>query len=353
VCSSDLVLSTIDADTPVIVKGTMKYNPRRFEATDVYVGNSVPGVGSDAVVGNIISRSENTLRVNGVIYTKDYGVTNLNDTAIVTLSSDTLVTKQKADGTFSIDDLAPGQRVAVYGDLSYTEASTPSFDATAGKVDMLMTRLRGHVISTDTMIPQMNINLGTIDMRDVSLFDFTGTGTSVENDADPMNYEIFTGNLGLSAFNADDPIMVYGFTNAFGQAPYDFSATTLVNYDSLPTVVSLKWAPATTSPFTSITDTQLVVNLTGSHLFPLFCKSGFDHLLENTVTSATIVPDNTGTFIIVMKRNTKVYTTFADFTAKLSTLLDGNNAAKRLFGSGVYDNASHTFTATYLSIELK
>lgn len=343
-------LADIDEDTAVLVKGEMKFNPRRFEATEVYVGTSVPSVEGDVVMGSVLSRVGNTLAVNGVVCTQDGKKIRLNDTVMVTLSENTVVKKQQSTATYSISDIAPGQNIWITGSLSTTDSETLALDSTSGTARLLFTTLRGHV-AADTEVSDLNIELGTIDLRKAELFDFTGTGLDVDNDADPSNYEIETGSLSTSAFDLGDPIKIYGFVNAFGQAPYDFEATTLVNYVTLPSFFTVKWNPSSTEPFESMTDESLVVNLDAANVRHLLCKA---HVSENDdENTVTIVPADSGVYVIKMRKNTYVYSDFAEFTAKLDSVLDGYNRMSRLFATGSYEADSGMLTTTYLTVELR
>ena len=342
-------LADVDEDTPVLVKGNMNHKEHRFEATEVYVGESVPGADGDVVTGSVISRSGNTLAVNGLVWSKNGEQIRLNDTVEVTLSEATVVKKQGSTDEFSISDIAPGQHIWITGTLSINESETPALDATAGTARLLLTTLRGHV-AEDTVDSDLNIELGTINFRKAELFDFTGTGDSAENDADPASYEVETGLLDTSAFDLDDPIKVYGFVNAFGAAPYDFEATKVVNYDILPSILTVKWSPSATEPFESMTDESIVVDLSPKNVFHFLCKADVDRDEQDLVT---LVPAEQGVYVIKMRKNAYVYKDFTDFTAKLDELLDGYNRMRRLFTTGGYDESDKTLTATYLSVEIR
>lgn len=343
-------LAEIEEDTAVLVKGEMKFNPRRFEATEVYVGTSVPTVEGDVVMGSVLSRDGNTLAVNGVVLSQTGQHVRLNDTVMVTISETTVVKKQRSTEAYSIADISPGQNIWITGSLSTTESETLTLDSTSGTARLLFTTLRGHV-AADTETSDLNIELGTIDLRKTELFDFTGTGINAANDANPMSYEIETGALSTSAFDLGDPIKIFGFVNAFGQAPYDFEATSLVNYVTLPSFFTVKWSPSTTEPFESMTNESLVVDLDDANVHHLLCKA---HVSQNDdENTVTIVPAESGVYVIKIKKNTYVYSDFAEFTAKLDTVLDGYNRMRRLFATGGYEADSGLLTTTYLTVELK
>ncbi|MBU1172470.1 MAG: DUF4382 domain-containing protein [Proteobacteria bacterium] len=346
------LLAEQEEGVAIIVKGKMKYNPCRFEAQTVYVGSSVPGYDSDYVTGSVLSRDGNTLSVNGMIFNQGNQHFTMNDTVKVTVSDDTLVKKQQSDDTYTISDIAPGQHVTISGSITINDALTPEMDASQGLVRLTTTVLRGRV-SDNTGSDYFNVNLDTISMRKIELFDFSGTGSALEDDADPLNYEVENGDLDISVFDMDDFVKVYGFVNAYGQAPYDFMATSIVNYNDLLLFIKLNWAPSTLEPFTSISDEQLVVNLEGTHLFHhLGCAQALVSLqtLEN---QPVIKPGDDGVYVIMMKHRPLVYTDFTEFVDGLERYLDGHNRAKKLFATGTYDTATTTLTARYLIITLR
>ncbi len=343
-------LADMESDTAVLVKGEMKFNPRRFEATEVYVGTSVPTVEGDVVMGSVLSRDGNTLAVNGVVFSEDGDKIRLNDTVVVTLSETTVVKKQRSSEEFTIDAIAPGQNIWITGELSTTESGTLSLDAAEGTARLLLTTLRGHV-AADSEGSDLNIELGSIDLRKAEMFDFTGTGSDETTDADPSSYEIETGVLSTAAFDLGDPIKIYGFVNGFGQAPYDFQATTLVNYVSLPSFLTVKWDVSSTEPFDSISEDSLVVDVGPKNVRHLLCKANVSENVEEKLI--TLIPAESGVYVINMRHDTYVYSDFAEFSAKLETFLDGYNRMKRLFATGAYDADTRIMTTTYLTAELR
>ena len=345
-----VALADLDNDTAVLVKGEMKFSPNRFEASEVYVGTSVPSVEGDVIMGNVLSRDGNTLSINGVVLSQTGQNIRLNDTVVVTVSANTVVKKQLSMETFSIADIAPGQRIWITGSLSNTDSETLALDATTGTARLLFTTLRGYV-AADTAGPDLNIELGSIDLRKAELFDFAGTGIDAGNDADPDSYEIETGALTTAGFDSGDPIKLYGFVNAYGQAPYDFAAATLMNYVALPSFLTLKWSPSTTAPFENMTDESLVVDLNAASVHHLLSSSHLSQ--DDNADTVTIVPAERSVYVIKMRMNIFVYSDFTEFVGKIDELLDGNNRVSRLFSTGIYEADSEMLTNTYLTIEIK
>ncbi|HFE38542.1 MAG TPA: DUF4382 domain-containing protein, partial [Gammaproteobacteria bacterium] len=189
---------TLDKLAAVIVVGDISLNPRRFTATEVYAGSSVPGGTLDVVRGTVLSRTGETLVVHGATLIRAGGSILFNDKVNVLLGADTTVVKrEKDDGAYSIADISVGQAVTIFGSLDDDTANLV-LDATAGNVRMRITSLLGTVVDpaelTENDAP-FELDLATINGRKTALFDFSGTGRDAKNDADPAFYEIDTGNL--------------------------------------------------------------------------------------------------------------------------------------------------------------
>lgn len=362
-------MAQLDANTAVIVMGNMVQGEKHtIAATSVYVGTSVPGQDSDYVKGSVMARDGNTLTVNGMVYDKDQDKFMMNNTVIMTIDTTTTVKKQQSEESFSIDDISPGQHITALGDIALNSETThtPTMDATQGIVRMDMTVLRGTV--TDSAVDNsenteesvaaaiagayFTVDLDNISLRNADLFDFTGTGTDSANDAVESQYEIETGNLDVSGFETGDDVKIYGFPNAFGAAPYDFLATSVVSYVDQLSLVKFKWVPATVTPFTSMTEDELVVDADNLARFRTFkCKGPF--MYGNALQDGfSIIPAENGVYVILIDHETYVYTDFAEFVSTLTDILDGYNRARDLFVAGTYDGPNSTLSAHYLTIKL-
>ncbi len=221
------VLSEQTPLTAVIVKGSLKFRPTRFEASEVYAGSSVPGGDMDVVRGSVVARSGDSVTLRGATLIRSNGAVVFNDTVTIRLADSTLVRKQLSLGSFNKDDISVGQRLVVFGTITNDAISDLVIDASNGYVRMQMTRLRGTVVTNDDT-PAFDLNLTSINGRSVSLYDFAGTGVDTASDADPANYEVATSTLDVSAIGVDTRVAVRGFVTPFGQAPKDFEALTVI-----------------------------------------------------------------------------------------------------------------------------
>jgi hypothetical protein len=257
-------------------------------------------------------------------------------------------------------DISVGQSIEAFGTATPVVSSSMSgdwtLDATAGRVRMNETSIYGFVKQSST--GTLTLQLDSIASRRVSAFNFAGTGMTTAQDADPMNYEVATGALGLSALSMGEPTKLIGFPTAFGTAPPDFTARTLVDFPRLPAMLTLSWGPGgTTAPFSSQEVTGLVLDLANPSIGRLhFLNIGPRWLdLKTLPASPSIVPptDGRSSYLIVMKDESHAFHDFSDFVTELGTRLNGTTAMVGLTASGSYDGNSNVFTARSIVVILK
>ena len=115
------------ANTPLLALGKFATGPNRLEAEEVYVGSSVPWLGTDVVNGSVIARSNNdTITINGASLVSSSGRLRFCKTAVVTLDGTTKVSRQFSKETFSKDAISVGQRILVFGNNAVFNESTNS-----------------------------------------------------------------------------------------------------------------------------------------------------------------------------------------------------------------------------------
>jgi hypothetical protein len=257
-------------------------------------------------------------------------------------------------------DISVGQSIEAFGAATPVAASSMAgdwtVDATAGRVRMRETPIYGFVKQTGT--GALTLQLDSIGGRRISAFDFAGTGTSTATDADPANYEIATGALDLAGLSVNEPTKLLGFPTAFGAAPPDFTARTLVDFPRLPALLTLGWSNGgTTAPFSSQEPAQLVLDLANASIGRLHALTIGPRVLNLTTLPASpgIVPPAQGptAYLIVMKDGSHAFHDFADFVAELSTRLDGSTAMVSFTASGSYDGDSNVLSARSIVVVLK
>ena len=343
-------LNTMAVFTAVVAIGDLKFNPRRFEAREVYAGSSVPGGKLDVVTGNVIKRVGNTVTVKGATLVRkgEVGGMIFNDEIAVTIGNTTKVHRQLSkDDVFGIGDISVGQRVTVHGELTDVNPSSLKLDATVGdgSVRLLLTTVRGTVVSTDAKNHALVLNLQTISGRQVSLFDFTGTG------ADPASYEVDTGSLNLFGLGFGNPIAVRGFVTPFGSLPKDFVAQTLVDVEDVSTTMFVDWTPASATAFSTVVSTGLTLNLTGTSVHDVQ-RAGVKTVLTGALVIKPASSDD-GMYFIKQNDVTQMYTTFVDFSSGIQTRLNANAKVEGIVATGGYVDSTLTLTSRFVAVSMK
>ncbi len=353
-------LNAAGQGTPTVAAGTLNVAEHEFTASIVLAGSSVPGIDRDAVIGNVIKRDGNFLTVRGATIIPSDRRAHFHDDVVVEVGPETKVFR---DGhrlsDLGIGAISIGQRVTIRGTqpTPTTDANAPQilFDATQGAVRMHLTRLTGIV---NTVMPgQTDITLHGIDRRRVGIFDFTGTGSAPDQDADPDNYEVATGNLTLAAFSAGKPIVAKGFPNAFGMAPPDFYGRTVIDYADVRSALGVGWgAEGTIAPFLSIGPDGLLLDNGNEDIDVRHHIKQGPILIDLTSldSDTTIVPHETDrmAFYIKSADSLRMYSDFDDFVNDLSMSLDGATAARSMHARGHYDADTNVFKAYKIGVYL-
>jgi len=210
----------------------------------------------------------------------------------------------------------------------------------------------------NTVVPgQTDISLHGIDRRRVDVFDFSGTGPSANEDADPANYEIATFDMTLASFAEGEPIVAYGFPSAFGTAPPDFNGRTVIDYTDVRSVLSVDWGSnGTNAPFPSIGGNGLVLHNQNQDIGRRHHIKTGPVLVDLTGLDAdtTIVPRTSDRSVFYIKSNDglRQFSDFAEFVDELSLSLNGANRARSMHARGHYDAATNSLTAYKIGVYL-
>ena len=329
--------------TATVAIGQWKVGTRQFKAEEVLAGSSVPGGTRDVVVGDVIARTGDQLTVRGASLLRSDGTFTFRDTLTVNVGAATKVRQQALMTTgLTKDDISVGQRVAAFGAL---DGSTNMLDATSGLVRLLVTSVAGTVNQTGAGSLEMTVQ--RIDGRRIALFNFAGTGASSSTDADPVHYQVSTGLLDLSGLTTGTPVRILGFVTRFKTAPPDFTAQTVVNLTNHPATLLVNWRPPTAVPFTSSTDTGLVLNLAGVGGAHYVWRGPVATDLLTLSLSPTIVPENpsAGLFALGSNGTVQIFTQFSGYRLALEQHLSQGQLANTVGAHGMYSDTSVTITA--------
>ena len=345
--------------TATVAIGTLDLTTRRFTATEVLAGSSVPFGTSDVLTGNLTARSGNTLTVRGAELVRSDGTLSFRNAVTVTVASGTKVVREMFSPpavALDISSISVGQRVTVFGILNAAGTTMDATNATSGLVRLLITQLNGHANGVPTG-NNLVMTLDRIDGRPIGLFNFSGTGTTVGNDANPISYQVAAGALSLAGITNGTPLKVRGFVQPFGQATAtdDFNAITLVDVTNAPATLVVGWPLLEATPFNRYTPSGMEVNLTNAGLLHDIFRGGVDTPLS-TSDKPTVQASNParGLFVIGDNGTVQVYIRLSTYQAALQAdLAAGRKARSFVASGGTYFDLTKTLTANAMAAVLQ
>jgi hypothetical protein len=342
-------MAQLAAGAPTVAYGTLDIASKKFTAARVHAGTSVEGPQFDVIWGNVLARSGDRLTVRGVTFIrKDGSVLYLRRDATLIVGDQTKILKDGVrDTTLTKAALSVGQRIRAFGTATEAANGDVSVDAAAGRVRMHLTNLTGVVKTADP--GQLVLDLASIGPHRASAYDFSGTGQSAAQDADPHNYEIATGVLKLDAFTPASPARVIGFVAPFGLAPPDFEARTVVSYQDVPSVLSMGWGLlGSGSAFLSIDANGITIDNHNSSIGARHVIATGPVLIDvkSLATPPQIVPNGTarGLYAVGEPGSVEVFSNFADFTARINEKLSAAQKVGGMTAVGSFDPATSLLT---------
>lgn len=350
-------LGSEPAGTLTVAFGTLDIASRDFTAAVVHAAESVGGERIDAVHGSIVARTNDRLTIKGALAVPRDRAARFHRTVLVDLDSETQVVKLGAPGiVLDTGALSVGQHVVAFGTLRLPAAADEPSVLDAARVRMLPTHLHGAVMGT---VPgQLNLRLRAIDRLGIGLFDFSGTGATPALDADPNDYEIATGTLGLTAFEVGEAAKVIGFVQPFGAGPPDFDGRTVIGARDLAAAVVIGWGMSgTTAPFTMLGPDGLAFDLTnpsiGARHHLIVGRRAVD--LLDLPASPTVVAQTAGRamFGLAAPGRIELFADFDAFVAKLTARLAGGTPARAFAAYGAYRDFENRLTANRIVVHLE
>ena len=214
---------------------------------------------------------------------------------------------------------------------------------------MKLNRIVGEVVQQSPLA----IDLSHINKRPVSVFDFAGTGSSELNDADPSNYNINTSNLDLNGIEADEWLQVRGYPTAFGSAPNDFDALSIINpqFNSHAAKFMVKWDADAQA---RLNTQNQVLNITSTQARSKLHLVGVPGSSQLDMTVATISAEGeTGLYAILGRgEGIQVYRDFSEFIAALNSYSEQGFIPKHLTAGGYYSDDTDNLSAMKVTIFL-
>jgi hypothetical protein len=347
------------AGTLTVAFGTLAVQSRDFTADIVHAGDSVGGQLTDAVHGSVVARQGNQLTVKGAFAVRRDRDAAFRRTVLVNVGPDTKVLKAGSLQPLDASAISVGQSIVAFGKLddpapAAASATPPTLDATAGRVRLAVTALRGSVVSA--VAGQVDLELRAIDRLGVEMFDFSGTGATPATDADPHDYEVATGTLPLATLGAAEAAKVLGFVRPFGSAPADFEGRTVIDRRDLPAVLGIGWGEdGTGAPFLSSGNAGLVLDLHNADIgarHTLAVGMRVIDLLDLPASPTIGGADGRTVFGLSERGHVELFTAFPDFVTELDARLAGGEKVQALTAYGNYDEGITTLAANHIAVHL-
>ncbi len=341
-------LANLDATAAIITLGAFNFDTKQFLAHEVFAGSSVPWGDKDTVKGSIIARVGNTLTILGATIELDDGQFTFNDQVTVLIDDSTQVNKQGSSDEVSINDLSIGQRVLIIGDIQ----QDGSLDATQ---DGIVRMRYSDITGTVALVSPLHVNLQHINRRQVSNFDFTGTGIDSDNDADPSQYEIATSSLSLDNLSNGSAVKIRGFVNEFATAPEDFSAKSIMDVSLVNTKMFINYGRnGSATAVISLDDSGLQLDIssaTGRHYLNQF---GVITDLDDLASVPVITANDNGRMLLTISQGSslRVYTNWNSFQLALNEQLASGKLISLVHSSGLYNANELTFSSRHIVIRL-
>ncbi|WP_138440663.1 DUF4382 domain-containing protein [Marinobacter alexandrii] len=349
--SGDTGLSAMAAlatDTPVVAFGEYDARLDGQLASHVIAGSSVAWSGKDVLKGVVRARNGNTLTIGGAVVEPDDQAAAFLTEITLMVDSETPVTGYRL-GDATIDNLSVGQRILALGQFKSDQFEDDQFDATDGLVRMKLNRIVGQV---NAPMP-LALDLAWINRRPVARYDFAGTGMSDVEDADPANYEIDTATLDTSGITTDEWIQVRGYPTAFGSAPEDFDAVSVIN-PSLESAIAkfvAHWEEGVAGGVT-VQGNDLVLDTANARSY--LHLRGLPAVVTAQFELTSITGDtNEGRFALLTRgEGIRLYRNYIDFVTAVSAKLNAGHTVRHLSASGSYSDSSERMVATGIMVRL-
>ena len=339
-------LASLSVSTPVVAFGVnIKEDDLPYLASQVIAGTSVPWNNHDVLKGTITARTDNTITIQGAVIEAAGQAGHFRQSVAMTVSEDSIVTGYRL-GDADISNLSIGQEILALG--SYDQSAS-SFNATEGAIRMKLNRLIGEVVQASPLV----VDLSHINKRPVALFDFAGTGVSELDNADPSNYDINTSSLDLSGIETNEWLQVRGYPTAFGSAPDDFDALSILNpeFSSHPAKLIVNWNSDTEA---SLNTQNQVLNLNTAEARSKLHLVGVPGSAALDMNVATISgTGKTGLYAILSRgEGIHLYREFSEFIIAINRYLELGFTAKHLTAAGQYSDSTDNLSATKVTLLL-
>jgi hypothetical protein len=347
--ATDTTTGTVSASTNV-----------SFTASQVLAGSSAQGSGFDRVSGIVTARSGNVLTIeDGTLLANDGSNTFLSGTATIDIGANTAVSTfgQGSPQSNATPQISVGSLIFAFGTATTTGSGNATLDASAGRVRLGNSSASGLVTLQGT--GSLTLDLTQLGGRSIEAFDFTGTGASVSTDANASEYQVSTGQLDLTNSTVGVPVEVSGLVTAFGQAPPDFTASTLLDPTTINAQMVIDFGSGTPAPFTTYNTSQINVDISNSSVGPRHEIQIGAQLIDTSGLSSepVITPNSTSSTLMFAIAHTvsgtvENFNEYANFITQLQTELNGSVLVTGITALGQYTTSTFSFAASSVTVTL-
>lgn len=328
-------IAALDEAAPVVSSGVISMTG--MSADIVLGGSSVPWSNADVVIGVVSARDGAVLTIRGAHVLFADGRRAFRGEFAVTLTEDTTISAPGVDNVaLSEMSVSVGQRVVAWGEFS------DDVSLSAQKVRMRMNQVTAEVLTPQPMI----LDLIRFNGRLPRVFDFSGTGLSSSEDADPDNYEVATGGLSLSWIETGDLVRVRGLVNEFGLAPADYLARSVtdVTTELQAALLQVGWTEEVARPFSRIDSRAVEIDLSDARK-ALSARGVPSAVIDDLDTVVLAASDNgRGVFAVAVRGAGEmlIYRAFSDLVDELVAQLDAGRLLHRISAKGGYNVGERT-----------
>jgi hypothetical protein len=353
-------LENVDPVATTTTSGQTSATPSTvsFVASQVLTGGSVQGA-LDRVSGTVAARSGDTLALEDATVVGADGLeTFIGGTTTVLMGPNTLVTVFGQGGTQLNDaqQVSVGSVIDAFGVASVESSDTATVDVSAGLVRLDNTTASGLVTAQGTGV--LNLHLAFLGGRAIAPFDFIGSGAAAAQ-YQVSTDQVSTGALDLTNSTPGAPVIVTGLTAAFGAAPPNFIAATLLDPTTIPAQLVVDYGAGTAAPFTTYNSSAIDVDIRNPSI-------GVRHEIQvgaqtinvpGLASDVSIVPDPTASNTVftighAASSSTESFETYAAFVARVQAELQGATLATGVTATGQYTASTTTLSATSITLYL-
>lgn len=332
----------------VFVQGTLDVATAQLLAVAVESGAGVPGNGQDWVLGHVIARTgaaggDAALTVLGRSVDVGTGTRTYNTAHTVNVSfANTKVLRRGAGNSLDSDDVAVGQLVWVFGDLTGT-----TLDATAatGVARLLRTAIFG-IAAGPAVADTLTLDVVRFDWRVVGAFDFNVSG---QVQADPAAFPVDVTGLSTTGITTGSRVRAFGWIAPVGSSGVEATATSLVDRTNGGKVLFCLWLPSSATAL-SATPTLAVTDVANADIKVV--GDGFAPVTLTASPAPTVLPFGAlGFYRIVQGTQVTAYLDYASFRAALATRLM-SSGVYAVAALGTFDGTTQVFSALTATVVL-